>query len=252
MDADVFDDRLKQFEEELVLRGYARKSIKAYVFIIRRYLRSGMTIREYLLSAAKKSRSTQRSTYFALKQYACLVLKESFHKGLILAKQHQTLPTILSREEVRALIDTTKNPLHKLTISLLYYAGLRVSEERNLRYEDVDVARDIIHIRAGKGGKDRIVFLHIQLKTLLQDRIMIHGRILVSERGTGYCERSIQEIIRQAARRVSIVKNVTPHTLRHSFATHLLESRVDIRYIQSLLGHKNVKNHRSQTGGMTA
>ena len=113
--------------------------------------------------------------------------------------------------------------------------------------EDLDFDRDIIHIKLAKGKKDRIVFLHQKIKEALAYGKNSSGLIFISERGQRYNKRTIQQIVKNAARKVGIKKRVSPHTLRHSFATHLLEGGADIRYIQQLLGHKNLQTTQIYT-----
>ena len=119
---------------------------------------------------------------------------------------------------------------------------MRISEIINLRWQDIDFDRNIIHIKKGKGKKDRIVMLSKKVKeTLLTLNADNHKPVLVTNRGGKYTQRTIQKIIENAAKKAKIKKKITPHTLRHSFATHLLEKGTDIRYIKDLLGHKDIK-----------
>ncbi len=146
------------------------------------------------------------------------------------------------------MVEATNNIKHKLVLMFLYYAGLRLNEVRNLRWQDLDFDREIIHVKAAKGEKERVVFLHPKLKELLKIyRIGTEGLIFLSQRGEKYNKRTIQQIVKHAAKKSEIKKKVTPHTLRHSFATHLLESGADIRYIQQLLGHKDLKTTQIYT-----
>ncbi len=125
---------------------------------------------------------------------------------------------------------------------------MRVNEVINLRWQDIDFERGLIHIKRGKGGKERVVFLHKKLKELLKEYgIKNTGLVLISERSKKYSERTIQQIVKNASKKAGIKKKVTPHTLRHSFATHLLEAGADIRYIQKLLGHKNLRTTQIYT-----
>ena len=117
-----------------------------------------------------------------------------------------------------------------------------------MRWQDVDFERGLIHIKQAKGEKERVVFLHDRLRELLTGYgIRKSGIILYSERGGKYNERTIQQIVKNAARKAGIKKKVTPHTLRHSFAIHLLEAGTDIRYIQQLLGHKSLRTTQIYT-----
>src|SRR3989338_8274845 len=205
--------------EEVKLRRYSYQTGKSYISVVKDFLASGKTPREFLLSYTTKSKSTMRSVYFAL-----------------------------SKEEVNKMIDSTNNLKHKLVIMFLYYAGLRLDEARNLSWQDIDFDREIIHLKIAKGDKERVIFLHKKLVDVLRIYgVKEEGPIFVSQREEKYNKRTIQQIIKYASKKVGIKKNVTPHTLRHSFATHLLESGADIRYIQQLLGHKDLKTTQIYT-----
>ncbi len=235
--------------EEIKLRKYSYRTGKAYIYVVKNYLRSELTPREFLLKYySDKSKSTIRQAYFALKFFYRNVLHERFHEDIPLAKKKEKLPVVLSRDEVKRMIYGTHNIKHRLVLMFLYYAGMRLNEVRNIRWEDVEFEREIIHIKVAKGDKERVVFLHPNLKNTLE----IYGRkskgyVFMSQRGKKYSPKSIQLIVKNAARRAKINKNVTPHTLRHSFATHLLEGGADIRYIQQLLGHKHLKTTQIYT-----
>ena len=189
-----------------------------------------------------------RGVYFALEFFYKNVLNERFDENLPLAKSKQKLPIVLNRKEIQKLFEVITNIKHKVVLALLYYAGLRLSEVRNLKWQDVDFERGIIHIKQAKGERERIIFLHEKLKELLVEYgIKKSGFVLISERGKKYNERTIQQIVKNAARKARIKKKVTPHILRHSFATHLLEAGADIRYIQQLLGHKSLRTTQIYT-----
>ena len=234
--------------EEIKLRRYSYQTGKSYISIVKDFLASGKTPREFLLSYSFKSKSTMRSVYFALKFFYENVLNKSFEEKLPLARKSMKLPMVLSKEEINKMIEATNNMKHKLVIMFLYYAGLRLDEARNIKWQDVDFDREIIHLKTAKGDKERVVFLHKKLIGILKiygtDK---EGLVFVSQRGGKYNKRTIQQIIKSTSKKVGIKKNVTPHTLRHSFATHLLEGGADIRYIQQLLGHKDLKTTQIYT-----
>ena len=242
------EDTLKRLEEELKLRRYSDRTIKKYLNTANNFLESGKTPRELLLSYSNKSKSMMRSIYFALKFLHENALNQKFDERLPLAKKGAMLPSVLSKEEVNGMLNSLSNLKHKLVLGLLYYAGLRLSEVRRLKWQDIDFSRKVIHVKKAKGDKDRIVFLHDALSRIIEENgFKKEGLVLVSERGSLYSERAIQEIAKIAARKAGIKKRVTPHTLRHSFATHLLEAGADIRHIQKLLGHSNLQTTQIYT-----
>ncbi len=234
--------------EEIKLRKYSYRTGKAYISVVNRYLKSGLSVRDFLLeNYSNKSRSTMRQAYFALNFFYRHVLHQPFDEDIPLAKKKEKLPVVLSRDEVHRMIELTENEKHRLIIMFLYYAGMRLNEVRNIRWEDIDFDRDVIHIKMAKGEKERVVFLHEKLRESLLPLRKSRGFILISQRGRRYSPKTIQIIVSNAAKRARIGKRVTPHTLRHSFATHLLEAGADIRYIQMLLGHKNLKTTQIYT-----
>lgn len=158
--------------------------------------------------------------------------------------KEQKLPTVLSVEEVQAMIKATANLKHKTMIMVCYSAGLRLSELLNLRIKDVDSNRMQLMVKGGKGKKDRYTLLSAKLLPLLRDYYKAYQPtdfLFEGSDGYQYSERSIQAVVKEALRKANIKKHATVHTLRHSFATHLLENGTDLRYIQTLLGHNSSK-----------
>ena len=237
-----------KLSEELRLRKYSRQTEKAYLSIIRNFVNSGLQPREFLLKYADKSRSSIRSAYFALKFFYENVLRQKFDENIPLAKNKGKLPIVLSKEEVNSMIEATLNLKHRLVLMFLYYTGIRLNEVVNLKWEDVDFQRDIIHLKIAKGEKERIIFLHDRLKIFVEYfNIKREGFVFLSKMGKKYDKRTIQMIVRNAAKKAGIKKRITPHTLRHSFATHLLEAGADIRQIQKLLGHASIQTTQIYT-----
>ncbi|MFH1506564.1 MAG: tyrosine-type recombinase/integrase [archaeon] len=233
--------------DECRLRGYSDKTIKAYLFFVEKFLDSGKSAREFLLDMIAKGyrEETLRLTGFAVKFYLKVSRKgdldvEEIIDGVPNVKREKKLPVVLSKKEIELMILSCKNVNHRAMIMLGYAAGLRASEVVNLRWLDVDFKRNIIHIKRAKGKKDRIVMLSFKvkktLKRLVQDDDK-QGFVFRTRLGGKYIPKTFQVIIKTAAKKAGLKKKVTPHTLRHSFATHLLENGVDIRYIQELLGH---------------
>lgn len=254
-------DPLVNFEQEMRLRGLSRKTRDSYLYYVRdclKYARksprevAGADVREYLdhLSRAGRSASTLNCAYSALQLYFEKTLYRRFFGRIPRAKQPKRLPVVLSKAEVMCMIELTDNPKHRCIISLLYGTGMRVGELVRLRMNYIDFDRGVIHIQRSKGSKDRIVMIPKSLlDTLLnQKRLKSADDFLFTNgRGGRLTEASIQKTVWQAAERAQIGKNVSPHTLRHSFATHLLENGTDIRYIQELLGHARLETTQVYT-----
>ena len=154
------------------------------------------------------------------------------------------LPSVLSKEDVKSMIESTNNLKHRCIISLLYSAGLRRSELLNLKLNDIDSSRMLIHVIDSKGNKDRYTLLS---KNTLKDLRLYFKQwkpsnyLFESPKKGKYSPNSVGKIVVNAAIKAGIKKQVTAHTLRHSFATHLLEAGTDLRYIQLLLGHNSTK-----------
>lgn len=156
-------------------------------------------------------------------------------------KKPKSLPNILTQEEIKLIINSITNLKHRAIISTIYSCGLRISEAVNLKIEDIDSKAMTVKIVNAKGKNDRIVMLSEKLLELLRKYFKKYKpKIYLFEEqyGEKYSTRSIQQIFNNAVKKVGIKKKVTVHTLRHSFASHLLDSGTDIRFIQELLGHK--------------
>jgi len=185
------------------LRGYSALTAKSYVFYVGRFLNSNFNAREYLLNLINKKYSdeTIRSACFAIKFYLKCIGKNSIELNSILnslpnVKREKKLPVILSKKEIEQMILSTKNLNHRLIIQIGYAAGLRVSEIINLKWNDLDFQRNIIHIKNAKGKKDRIVMFSPKVKKNLKilDQKK-EGFVFKTNRGTKYTARTIQEII---------------------------------------------------------
>jgi len=245
---DKGDRGLSKLKEELELKKYSNRTIEKYLYYTELFLSSGKSPKEFLRRYKNKSRNTIRSIYFALKFFYENILNKNFSEEIPLVKKKLKLPVVLSKTEVEEMINKTGNLQHKLILMFLYYAGLRLSEVRNLKWQDIDFDREIIHLKTTKGENERIVFLHQKLKNKLNEfKVHREGLVFESNRGRKYSEETIQKIVKNASKRAGIKKKTTPHTLRHSFATHLLEAGCDIRHIQKLLGHKNLQTTQIYT-----
>jgi site-specific recombinase XerD len=160
-------------------------------------------------------------------------------------KKEKKLPNILSQDEVLAILDVISNLKHKAILYLVYSAGLRVGEVVRLKINDIDSQRMLIHIRQGKGRKDRYTVLSEITLNILRNYVKMEKPedwlFPGGKAGSFLTERAVQKVFHKACLKANISKNVTVHSLRHSFATHLLEGGTDLRYIQELLGHKSSK-----------
>lgn len=159
-------------------------------------------------------------------------------------KKEKKLPEVLSSDEVKHMLHNIINLKHRTLLSLIYSAGLRIGEALRIRITDIDSKRMVIHIKSAKGKKDRYTLLSSHFLELLREYYITYkpkDYLFEGQNGNLYSASSAQSILRKAARRAHITKPITLHTLRHSFATHLLENGTDIRYIQTLLGHSSPK-----------
>ena len=209
-------------------------------------------IKQFLLNKQSKNYSPQTINLYlnAIKFFYREVLKTPQTINLKFAKRSKKLPIVLSREEIKNIIGAIRNPKHRLIISLAYGAGLRVSEVIDLKAKDVDWEELTIHLKNAKGKKDRITIFPEKIKTELQN--LIAGKnpnnyLFESERGGKLTERTAQKVFENALRGAGIKKDATFHSLRHSFATHLLENGVDVRYVQELLGHQSIRTTQIYT-----
>ena len=252
-------EQLHKFTQWLSSRRYSTSTIKTYsdglksfLFFYREKAIQEITnddviiyTNEFLLKN-KLSASYQNQIVNALKLYFKTVREtkidiEKIHRP----KRQKILPNVLSKEEVKSILDAHNNIKHKTMLSLIYSCGLRRSELINLKLTDIDSKRNIVIIRQSKGRKDRITPLSSKILDLLRvyykqhkpKKYLFEGQ----ESGTFYSEQSLQSVLKQALQKTKIKKPVTLHWLRHSYATHLLESGTDLRYIQELLGHNSSK-----------
>lgn len=248
----------KRYLQDLRLRNYAPKTLKAYVecvSLFARYFKRSPEqlgpehIRQYqiyLVEEKKCSWSSFNQTVCALRfLYRNTLGRDWAITHIPFPRKQKRLPVVLSRDEVAQLLAAVRSLKYRTVLSLCYAAGLRISEALHLRVTDIDSERMMIRVRQAKGHKDRYVMLSHRLLELLRE----YWR---AERTTswlfpGRCKdhpldaSTLQHVCRLALRDSGITKPVTPHTLRHSFASHLLESGANIRTIQLLLGHRSLQ-----------
>lgn len=253
--------QLDQVKRELKIRNYSPKTIKSYLYGLREYFAFKKTalempdeenIKNFLLSCEQKGISPQTRNLFlnAIKFYYRNVVGVNQKIGVQSAKKSQRLPVVLSRKEIKQVLQSTQNTKHRLLLSLAYGAGLRVSEVVALKVKDIDLTEATIHIKNAKGQKDRISVLPEKLTNDLKNLIAGNSNndfVFASERGGKLTTRTAQKVFENSLKKAKVKKNAAFHSLRHSFATHLLENGVNLRYVQELLGHQNIRTTQRYT-----
>ena len=255
------DVYLKKLEDELKLRKYSPKTIRAYLACVANYLKFKKndygivdvdSIKQYLLSQIDKGMSSQTTNQSlqAINFFCWNVLKFSGKIDIRFAKTPSKLPIVLSRNEIQSILTVISNEKHRLMIALAYSGGFRVSEIINLKIKDINLEELTIHIKGAKGNKDRITIFPEKLVKDIGKLISnnnFESYVFISERGGKLAERTAQKVFENALKKTGIKKDATFHSLRHSFATHLLENGVDVRYVQELLGHQNIRTTQIYT-----
>lgn len=250
------EEALTKLQTELKIRGFSNLTLRNYNWFVEKFIKSeSKSLEELNEDDAKnflaeiidqKSVSTAGLAASSLKFFFSEILKKPI--TLKLPKKEQKLPEVLTKEEIKKLIDSTTNSKSKLLIKLLYSTGIRVSELVNLKAADLNLDEKICWVRGGKGKKDRQVTLPKSLTQELENYIknnVVNAYLFSKEKPL--TPRNIQKIIKKAALKAEINKKVSPHTLRHSYATHLLEQGTDIRLIQTLLGHASISTTQIYT-----
>jgi integrase/recombinase XerD len=240
---------------------YSRKTIARYLSVVDRYARfiktplleSGAAEATHYLAFLERdigsSASTINQAISALRFLYTRVLGREAPLSRR-PKSDRRLPGVLSREEALRVVTAPKNLKHRVLLALAYSAGLRVSELAALRVRDIDIGRGLILVRSGKGRKDRYTILAHRTKRILEtylDTYAPKAWLFEGQGGSHLSPRTIQEVFYRAKAAAKVEKDVSIHSLRHSFATHLLEDGTDIRYIQELLGHANAKTTQIYT-----
>ncbi len=249
---------LEEYKDLLIQKRYSQNTISAYCsyfFDFCKYFENKNIeylekneINQYILFLIKEkniSVSQQNQRINAIKFYYEKILKrqKEYYDVHRPRKEHK-LPKVLSKAEIKRILEVVNNSKHKCILSLLYSAGLRRSELLELKLTDIDSQRMVLNIRGAKGKKDRISLLSQNMLEMLRAYYREYRPkefLFEGAKGGQYSATSIVSILKQAGFKAGIKKRVTPHMLRHSFATHLLEQGTDLRYIQELLGHKSSK-----------
>jgi len=249
-----------QMKQDLELRGYSKHTVTVYLDHMKNFikfhdknpslveLKDITTYQVFLVYSKKVSFSTFNLAVCSIKYFYRHILDKGFKIDLIpFQKKGTSLPNVLSRQEVARIIAAAENLKNKAIIQTLYATGVRLSELVNLKVTDIDSRRMVVRVKQGKGKKDRYVMLSKTLLSTLREywkqanpkpRTFLYPGV---HPNSHFSRRSVQRIVKETALRAHINKTVTPHTLRHCFATHLLEDGTNIRAIQKFLGHKGLR-----------
>jgi integrase/recombinase XerD len=252
-------EELQKLETELKLRAFSPQTITAYLYWNKQFLNFARKepedvteddIKNYI--AGLLSRNVSGKSVVLIRAALKFHYDEILGKNIVKLKSpkiSKKLPVVLTKDEIKKMIDSARNRKHKLMIMLLYSSGLRLSELLNLKVTDLEFGEKIGWVRSGKGAKDRLFLLSErlieELKDYLQDKK--NSDYVFTGRNGRMTPRNVQKIIKKIARDAGVEKDVHPHILRHSFGTHLLEDGVDIRKIQELLGHANLSTTQIYT-----
>lgn len=250
-----YKEELNRLEERLMIQRYSFNTIKVYKNFFAQYLAyfpdrhpehlKKEDIVKFLLSSSKEKKwsdSAQNQAVNALKFYYEKVLGQERTFYELRPRKSKRLPGVFSEEEVISLFKAIHNLKHKAILMVIYSAGLRIGESIRLRKEDIDFHRKTVFVKAGKGKKDRYSVLSDKVIKLLKGYLEAYNPaywLFEGQDGGQYSNSSIQKIFRRGVKKAMVNPYSTVHTLRHSFATHLLERGMDLRYIQALLGHSS-------------
>jgi len=253
---------LEELERGLIVRNYSASTVKSYVSVLKAYIKfvdgdffgvPSESVKNFLFEKKKRSNCSGKTLVVylsALKFFYKEVLRIPFELDVKMPKKESTLPVVLSNEEVVRVIRTFRNLKHRLIVMVAYGSGLRVSEIVNLRVFDLDFKSNTIHIRGAKGRKDRITILspkaNQELRVFTMDTYK-NDYVFPSQKGGRLTTRAVQKMFKSGLRRAKIFKRATFHSLRHSFATHLIQNGTPTRYVQELLGHRNIRTTERYT-----
>ena len=244
-------------KREGLRRGLRNETIKTYSYVIQKFLRiykkqahqiTKGDIEKYIdqLITWNRSSNTISVHYHALKFYFEKVLNKRLTKNIVPIKTRRKLPEYLTQEETTRFINAIQNSKHKLLIMFTYGSGFRVSEVVKLKVKDINIIEGQGRIRNGKGGKDRMFIIPDQLKRTIiewiQNNNLKHDDWLFpGYKHQHYSQSSVRQIVKRARIKAKIHKNISPHSLRHSFATHILENGYSLIEVKELLGHSRIE-----------
>lgn len=245
----MHEDLILKLKRELEIRNFSPRTIKSYLHYVNRFLNyvgskelNEDIVKDYIQGEIKKKEPSSVShSIFAIQFFFDKILNKKIYVPR--PKRNKKIPEILNPEEIKILINAINNIKHKLILKLLYGCGLRVSELVNLKKSDLNFNEKLIHIKLAKGKKDRFVKIPDSILEELKSycNLLNNDILFPSNRNGKLTTATIQAIVETALKKTNIKKRVSPHTLRHSFATHLLEQGTDLRLIQKLLGHSDIK-----------
>lgn len=251
------------FTENLLLRNLSQSTIKSYcsqISLVSKTLKKDIDLidendlRTLIVKgkARNLSSSTQMSIINAFKAYFKEIHGRKFnHEILPRPKVEQKQPDILSIQEFQIILDSIVNLKHRTIVCLMYSAGLRVSEVINLELKDIDSKNNKINIRNGKGKIDRVVMLDNSILYLMRnywEQYKTKKYLIEGAKGDVYSAKSIQQIVKNAVKKVGIDKKISSHSLRHSCFTQLIKNGTDLRTVQKLAGHKNINTTANYIG----
>ncbi len=251
---------IEDFEMEMSLKGYSDNTIRNYKNTLKNFFEDigkpyekikAKEIKKYMFKLQKEKNLSLKTLYRYLSAIKCFYKTKNMKiaEDIDLPRVSKTLPVFLNRSEIKALLNAADNLRDKVIIQLLYATGLRVSELCKLNVNDIEEEKVFVHL--GKGSKDRIVFMDENTKKLvkkyIKERKKEKNALILNKYGERMSQRSVQSIVKKYAEKANIEKDVTPHTLRHTFATHLLQNDADIVVIKDLLGHSDLSTTQQYT-----
>ena len=253
---------LDKLETELKIRGFSKRTVDTYLFHNRKFLefvkKDPTSVNEddakkyiaYLMTELKYRPSSVNLALSSVKFFYNEILQNRAFNAVKAPKSDKKLPTVLTKEEIKKMLNAIENPKHKLLVEFMYSSGLRVSECVSLKINDLDLMEKMGKIMHGKGNKERYIILSdnlIQHLDKYMDNKKDNNPYIFSIRDRHITARQAQKVVSESAKKAGIKKRVFCHALRSSFATHLLEAGTDIRVIQELLGHSNLSTTQIYT-----
>lgn len=254
---------LKKFKNELNIMGYSQKTIDTYLIYLNMFYKyvnkdldkinddDVINFLSYLKTEKKVGSATLNLVLSAIKHFYIEFLKSNIVINIKLPKKAKKIPIVLTPKEIKELISVIDNTRNKLIVEFMYSTGVRISECVNMKISDLNFDEFTGNVISGKGNKDRIIILSKkwvkEYKAYLENRKIKSEYLFCNNSGQALSVDTIQKFLKIYADKANIDKKISPHTLRHSFATNLLENDVNIRYIQQLLGHANLNTTQIYT-----